>query len=254
MTPRSLTALLAVAFFSACSGAGIRDISAPAAGAQVKFFNFGVNAPGVNFYANDAKLTAITSATGAESTIGTIYGGVGNGGLYSQVVPGAYTLTGKIAAATDKDLVVASAASPLADGKFYSMYMSGFYNTTAKTSESFLLEDVLPAQDFTVAYVRFVNAIANSSPMTLYARNTTTSVEVAVGAAVAYKGGGAFVSLPNGVYDLNARVTGSATNVIARAGVSFVAGRIYTIGARGDITVVSTTATNRPILDNTTNR
>ena len=254
MTPRFIPALLAVAVFSACSGAGIRDISAPAAGAQVKFFNFGVNAPGVNFYGNDAKLTAITSSTGTEATTGTVYGGVGNGGLYSEVVPGAYTLTGKIAAATDKDLVVASAASTLADGKFYSMYMSGFYNTTTKTSESFLLEDVLPAQDFNAANVRFVNAISNSSPMTLYAKNTTTSVEVAVGALVAYKGGGAFVSLPNGVYDLSTRVAGSATNVITRAGVSFVAGRVYTIGARGDITVVSTTATNRPTLDNTTNR
>ena len=254
MTPRFIPALLAVALFSACSGAGIRDISAPAAGAQVKFFNFGVNAPGVNFYGNDAKLTAITSSTGTEATTGTVYGGVGNGGLYSEVVPGAYTLTGKIAAATDKDLVVASTASTLADGKFYSMYMSGFYNTTAKTSESFLLADALPAQDFNVAYVRFVNAISNSNPMTLYAKNTTTSVEVAVGDIVSYKGGGAFVSLPNGVYDLSTRVAGSATNVITRAGVSFVAGRVYTIGARGDITVVSTTATNRPTLDNTANR
>ena len=41
---------------------------------------------------------------------------------------------------------------------------------------------------------------------------------------------------------------------VTRTGVSFLGGRIYTIGARGDITVTSTTATNRPILDNTANR
>jgi hypothetical protein len=36
--------------------------------------------------------------------------------------------------------------------------------------------------------------------------------------------------------------------------VSFNGGKVYTIGARGDITVVSTTATNRPFLDNTANQ
>jgi hypothetical protein len=35
--------------------------------------------------------------------------------------------------------------------------------------------------------------------------------------------------------------------------VTFIGGHIYTVGARGDITITSTTATNRPFLDNTTN-
>src|SRR5439155_7466238 len=108
--------------------------------------------------------------------------------------------------------------------------------------------------DFSASSVRFVNAISNSSPMTLYAKNTTTGVEVAVGSVVAYKAAGAFTPLPGAVYDLSTRVAGSATNVITRTGVSFSAGRVYTVGARGDITVTSTTATNRPILDNTANR
>ena len=75
-----------------------------------------------------------------------------------------------------------------------------------------------------------------------------------IGGAVAYKSGGAFTPLPNGVYDLATRTAGSATNAIVRTAVSFVAGRVYTIGARGDMTVTSTTATNRPFLDNTANR
>ena len=90
--------------------------------------------------------------------------------------------------------------------------------------------------------------------MTLYAKNTATAVEVPVGAAVAYKGAGAFTSLPNGVYDLSTRLAGSATNAIVRTAVSFSSGKVYTIGARGDMTVTSTTATNRPFLDNTANR
>ena len=254
----SQAALLSAALLASCSFEknAVQDITGPLpGGASVRFFNFGVNAPGVNFYANTQKMTAITSATGVESTTGIIYGGNSAGGDYSAIVPGQYTLTGKIAATTDKDLAIATAATTLADAKYYSYFMSGFYDATAKSSDAFVVEDpwVAPT-DFTVASVRFVNAISNSSPMTLYAKNTTTGTETALGAAVAYKGAGAFTSLPAGVYDLSTRVTGSATNVITRTAVSFSGGHAYTVGARGDMTVVSTTATNRPFLDNTANR
>ena len=118
-----------------------------------------------------------------------------------------------------------------------------------------VVEDVLPkAFDYTQAYVRFVNASANSSPMTMYAKNQTTTTETAVGGLIAYTGAGDFTALPAAVYDLNTRVSGSSTNAITRSGVSFVAGKYYTITARGDMTIVSTTATNRPFLDNTANR
>jgi len=53
------------------------------------------NAPGVNFYANSTKITAISSVTGAESTTGTAYGGAANGGLYSAIAPGSYTFARK---------------------------------------------------------------------------------------------------------------------------------------------------------------
>jgi hypothetical protein len=254
---KSLAVLLcaAAAMLSSCGEDAVQDITAPLTGARVKFFNFGVNAPGVHFYANDAKMTAITSATGVESTLGTAYGGVGSGGFYSSITPGQYTFFGKIAATIDKDLAISTVPATIDEGKNYSVYLSGFYNTAAKTVEGFIVEDPFPEQiDYSVAYVRFVNAISNSSPMTLFARNTTTTTEVAVGASVAYKSAGAFTAVPNGVYDLNTRTAGSATNAIGRTGVSFVAGRVYTIASRGDMTVVSTTATNRPFLDNTLNR
>jgi hypothetical protein len=253
----TIAALLCAGLLSACGEAPVRDISGPPpAASRIRFFNFGVNAPGVNFYAGATKMTAITSATpGTESTTGIVYGGVGAGGAYSAIAPGDYALTGKIAAATDKDLVISSVTATIADGKYYSFYMSGFYNTTTKTVEGFVVEDpVVAPTDFTVATVRFVNAISNSSPMTLYAKNTVTGVEVAVGGDVAYKGAGAFTPLATAVYDLSTRLTGSTTNAIVRTGVSFLGGRVYTIGARGDITIVSTTATNRPVLDNSANR
>ena len=252
---RALVALLCAVVLASCDKNAVQEITGPLPTSRIKFFHFGVNAPGVNFYANTTKMTATTSATGVESTTGVVYGGVGSGGLYSAIAPGPYTLSGKIAATVDKDLAIASVNATIADGKAYSLYLSGFYNTTTKTVEGFVVEDDFPATiDFSQATVRFVNAISNANPMTLYAKNTLTGTEVPVGAAVAYKAGGAFVTLPNGTYDLNARYTGGTANVITLAAVSFSSGRVYTVGARGDITVTSTTAATRPILTNTTNR
>ena len=179
------------------------------------------------------------------------------GGAYSVIAPGQYTLTGRIAAATDKDLPIATVARTIEDGKFYSYYMSGIYNTTTKTSDAFVVEDplVLPP-NFGAATVRLVHAISNANPMTLYARDTVTRIEVAVGGEVAYKGAGTFTTIPAGVYDLSTRYTGTATNVLTRPAVVFAGGRVYTITARGDITVAPTTtcvAANRTCLDFTAN-
>ncbi|MEO8193130.1 MAG: DUF4397 domain-containing protein [Gemmatimonadales bacterium] len=249
----SLAPLLCAAVLSACEKNAVQELTEAAPVSRIRFFNFGVNAPGVNFYANDTKMTAITSGTGVESTTGTIYGGVGAGGFYSGITPGDYTVRGRIAAATDKDLAISNVPVSISDGKFYSFYQSGFYNTTTKTVDGFVVEDPVPALDLTVAYVRFVNAISNSSPMAMSAKNSA-GVVTPIGGAVAYKAAGAFTAVPNGVYDLTTRVTGAATDAISRTAVSLSAGRVYTISARGDMTVTSTTATNRPFLDNTTNR
>ncbi len=253
---RILAALLCAALLASCEKNAVQVLpTAAIPGGRVKFFNFGVNAPGVNFYAGNTKMTAILSGTGQEATTGVAYGGAGNGGVYLAITPGAYTLTGRIAATTDKDLPIATLDTTIADGKYYSFYMSGFYNTTAKTVDAFMLEDpVVPPTDYSVAYVRFVHAMSNANPMTLYGRHTVTGDTVTVGGAVAYKGAGAFTAIPSGVYDLFTRYTDSTTNKISRTGVSFLGGRVYTVGARGDITITSTTATNRPILDNTANR
>jgi hypothetical protein len=246
--------LLITALYS-CEKNAVQDITGDAPQARIKFFNFGLGTPGVNFYANDVKMTAISSTSGTESVLGVVYGGVGAGGLYSSIKPGQYVFSGKIAALVDKDLGISSITSTIAAQKDYSFYLSGIYNTTSKTVDGFVVEDAFPATlDTGRAYVRFVNAIFNSSAMTLYAVNTnTTAAEVAVGAAVAYKAGGAFVALPNGVYNLNVRTTGSATNLITRAAVSFSKGRIYTIGARGDLSPTAVTA-NKPAIDKTLNR
>ncbi|HEU4879977.1 MAG TPA: hypothetical protein VFT21_11020, partial [Gemmatimonadaceae bacterium] len=91
----SVAVLLCAAALTACEKNAVQDITGTVPASSVRFFNFGVNAPSVNFYANDRKMTAITSATGAESTLGTAYGSVGSGGFYSGIEPGQYTFTGK---------------------------------------------------------------------------------------------------------------------------------------------------------------
>lgn len=251
-TRKSILMLLCVAALaSACDKNAVQDITEPSPGeARIKFFNFGVSSPMVNFYANDKKMTAITSATGLESTTGVAYGSAGSGGLYMAIEPGQYTLSGKIAAATDKDVAVSGVSMTLDAGKYYSFYQSGAYNTATKKADAFVVEDpFVPKFDYATAYVRFVNAIYNANPMTLYVKNTTTLAEVAAGSAVAYKAAGAFVAVPNGVYDLGTRYAGVTTNALSRTAVSFSAGRVYTITARGDITVATT-----QLLDNNTNR
>ena len=249
----SFGALVCAAALSACvetNKDAMQDITAPAPSAKIKFFNYAVGGPNVNFYANTTKMTAISSATGIESTLGIAYGATAAGGLYAGLEPGPYTLSGKISATTDKDLSIASLPTTLEAGKAYSYYLSGLYNTTGKSSESFIVEDPIPAVNYEMASVRFVNAVSNSSPMILYAKSTVTGVETAIGGSVGYKSAGTFVAVPGAVYDLSLRAPGSSTNLVTLAGASFSAGRVYTVGVRGQM---NATGTNAPTLTTSIN-
>jgi len=190
---------------------------------------------------------------GKESTNGTAYGGGANGGgLYSSVAPGNYTLSGRITTTANNGVAISSTPATIDDGKFYSYFLSGIYNATTKQVDAFLVEDPIPAPDYTKAYVRFVNAISNSTPMGLYAHNQTDKTDWAFGGALAYKTAGTFFAIPPGIYDLSARTSATSADIITRTGVSFGAGRVYTITAYGDIT--ATKGATVPALDNTTNR
>ena len=250
---RSLLLLFSAALVTgACEENAWQDIAAPLpeTRALVKFFNFGVGSPAVNFYAGDRKMTAIGSATGTESNLGVNYGAAGAGGAYIAIDPGQHTLSGRIAGATDKDLPISSVSANLQAGKSYSFYQSGIYDSGAKTVDAFVIEDKFPATfDWSTAYVRFVNAISNSQPMTLTLRDRELGTEIVIGGEVAYKAGSEFVKVPEGSYDLFTRTAGSTTNVLTRTGVTFLNGRTYTITARGSMTLASSR-----FLDNTLNR
>lgn len=254
--------ILLSALISSCKKDGINEIETTTTdgGGQIKFFNFGVNSPSLNFYANNGKVSAIVSAIGTEATTGLAYGSVFPATNYSLLAAGAYTFKGSVPAlaATDPNVTVATLPGSIDAGKFYSLYTCGFYNTTAKTTDAFLIEDKIPADNAASANVRFVNTISNAtSGFDLVVKNTTTLAELVVARNVAYKTGSEFSLVPNGVYEVYARYPNGTVNIITRNGtsvVSFIAGRTYTISSRGDMTVTGATATNRPFLDNTSNR
>lgn len=250
-----LSALACAAILSACGKDAVREITGPVAGTQVKFFNFSTGSPGVNFWANTTKMTAIGTASGTESPLGTGYGAAANGGMYSAITPGQYDLSAQLSDTAQRNVAIAHISTTLANGKSYSYYLSGPYSSATKTSDAFIIEDPIPARDYSVAYVRFVNAISNANPMALYAVNVDTSKhmpEVPLGGVVPYKSAGTFTSIPAGTYNLSTRYPGSGTSVITRSSVPFTEGHAYTITARGDIN--ATSGTNKPALDNTMNQ
>ena len=260
--PNPIAVLMGAALLASCSifdETAVQDITGPApVDSRIKFFNFGVNSPGVNFYADDVKMTAISNsrctapvpadtaacrAAGIESTTGIVYAGQSAGGLYSAIAPGPHTFTGRIAAATDNGLAISTLPATVENGKYYSLYQSGIYNTTTKTVDAFIIEDALPTGpiDFTKAQVRFVNAISNGTgDLNLFATNTVTTTETAVGGATAYKAAGAWVALDEGIYNIRVAYTGAGTSLITRNTLNLSGGRAYTITARGSTATAST--------------
>jgi hypothetical protein len=230
----------------------VQDISAPVPDntARLLFFNFGVGAPAVNFYANDTKMTAILTATGQEATTGVNYGGVGAGGPYTAIPAAPIHVQRPHCSSRGQGPADFQRAGQRSGRQAYSFYQSGIYDPVTKQVEGFIVEDPFIANfDYSVAYVRFVHAISNADPMTLLITNTVEGGESAVGGEVAYQSAGAYTPVPPGLYNLATRYAGQATNAVTRTNVTFSPGRVYTITARGDIHVSATV-----LLDNSLNR
>lgn len=268
------TALSAVAL-AACGSDAVQEFTAPVPSATVRFFNFAADAPSVHFYADDRKMTATTSAScqaaqdppvtatdttcleiGIQSVNGIAYGSVGANGQYTGIEPGQYTITGRPMTASGSGAPISTLPVTIEEGKRYSVYQSGIYDATAKAADAFVVEDDVPATiDWTTTRVRFVNAIGNSEPLHVLAVDAEDDTNVfPIAGDVAYQSASAFVEIPPGRYELHARVGGSTTDAIVRTGVLFEPGRAYTVAARGDMTVISTDAADRPMLDYTSHR
>jgi hypothetical protein len=248
---RALAALLSVAALAACEKNAVQDIAAPATGAFVRFQNFGVNVPGVNFYANDQKLTAISATgctppvdarcttTGIESTTGVAYRALGSGGNYAQLAPAQYTLSSRIAAATDNGLPVSSITTALADGKFYSYFVSGIYNTTTKKADAFIVEDLLPTSfDYTKAYIRIVNASSNAPTISATTKLQGSTEVVTVATNLAYRAASPIVTVAPGLTDITVTI-GTTSTTFTNQSVS--GGHVFTLVLSGDATATGAT-------------
>ena len=194
--------------------------------------------------------------TGAESTTGTAYGARATAGCTSSIAPGQYTLAGKIAAATDKDLAVANVTSTLADGKYYSFYIERLYDATAKKVDAFVVEDPIPDDDRLHAGVcalrqRDLELAADDAVREEHA----TRRDVAIGASCAYKAAGTFTAVPGGVYDLSLhgmRGSNTVVTLARRFRSSPGASTRSHCAGRHDRHVYH--RGNKPALDNTANR
>src|SRR2546430_3856390 len=106
---RTAAVLLTAAALAACEKNSVQQLPVePLLDARIKFFNFGVNAPGVNFYADETKMTAIQSGTGVELNTGVAYGGVGNGGGHSPTPAGQFPMDGRPTRGASQNLPTAT--------------------------------------------------------------------------------------------------------------------------------------------------
>ncbi len=252
-----IAGLFSIIALVSCEKNAVQELPTVSLGAQVKFFNFSPSSPSVNFFANTAKISGTLTATGIVSTNGVNYGSVFPASNYASIAAGSYAFKGQIpeTATADANLAISNLQTTIAIGKKYSFYTSGIYNSTTKTTDAFIIEDVIPAADTSSAYVRIVNTISNTgiSGFDLKAVNTTTLATVVIADPIAYKSASAFVKVPNGIYNLTAISANTSTSyTITRAAVSFTKGFVYTISTKGDATLF--TGTNVIAFDLTTNR
>ena len=255
-----------VLLFSSCEKNAVQDITTPYSGAQFKYYNFAINGPTVNFYANNIKTTATLTTGAVESAAGVNFGGLvplrgyslapaGNV-KFSSLTPS--TMVVNNALGQGPNIQTSTVTKDVVDGRFYSYYTSGIYDYTAKTSDAFIIEDVLPAPDTSIAYIRLVNPGHNTTALSLELTQTITSTVPGVPpivtvttpiTGVVYKTASQYIAVKQGSYALRLLDSPSGRSV-SRAATSFLKGRLYTFTLRGNLI----TGTPAPFLDFTENR
>ena len=147
--------LCAVALIAtACDENAIPELTEPVAedSTFVKFFLNSDDAPAVNFYFDDKKVSAVSSSTDDEVK-GNAYGSVFPSNAYALISAAAVNINAK-------DLegnTIATMSFTFENDKHYSAYLLG----NEGSYEIFVLEDPLPVADNVKIYWRFVNTMTN---------------------------------------------------------------------------------------------
>lgn len=240
-----------VVMFSSCEKNAVTDITVPYSGAQFKYYNFAINGPTVNFYANNIKTTATLTATGVESPAGVNYGGLvplrgyslaPTGSVkFSSLTPSTMVLNAPLG--QGPNIETSSVTKDVVDGKNYSYYTSGIYDYATKKSDAFIIEDVLPAPDTSMAYIRLVNPGHNTTALSLELTQTFTSTTPGLPplvvvttpiTGIVYKTASPYLAVTQGAYSLRL-IDPASGKIVTRAATSFIKGRLYTFTLRGNL-------------------
>lgn len=151
---KSLILLMAILPFVACTKNAIPELTedVPPDATFVKFFFHVEDAPGLNFYLGDQKVSAENSST-SDQEQGSGYGDVYPSNAYAIVPSGNFEVKAKELSGN----TIASAEANFMPSTHYSVYLVG----TTENYDVFVMEDQLPPDDRVKIYWRFVNTMAN---------------------------------------------------------------------------------------------
>jgi len=203
--------------FNACEENAIPVITEPVAedATFVKFFFQVEDAPDVNIYFDDQKVSAVGS-TSEDEEQGKSYGSVYPSNAYALIPSGDFSVNARD---LDGNVITSTSASFDAD-KNYSTYLVG----TTESYEIFVMEDQLPALDNVKIYWRFVNTMANmpfsvdvfAIKKEVPATDDSPAQEVQIislGEALAFKEAGEYKELDPGNYTFKVFESGSEYDV-----------------------------------------
>jgi len=195
-----LLAAASVAGVSSCSKS-----SSPSTNAQVMFVNSCIGATATSLTVNG---TSLSNATSVAYLKNSGYQSVASGSVvFNAVLNG----TGSLGTTTQA----------LTAGDNYSIFVGG----SVLADSLFFIPDNLPKPTATFAYVRFVNASADTSARTM----TATVGTNVVGTNIAYATGSSFVQVSPGTYNVLALNTSNPSSAVTAPNTQFSGGKIYTI-------------------------
>lgn len=229
--------------FNACDENAIPEVTenVPDGGTYGKFFFHVQNAPEVNFYFDEKKVSSVASST-SDEVKGNAYGSVFPSNAYALISSGTFNVS-------VRDLegnTVAATSLTFAADSHYSVYLGG----TEENYEIFTIEDDLPEANYEKIYWRFVNSMANM-PFAVDAYAVRAAVPatentpaepveiVTLGTGIAFKQAGDYKELKPGKY--NYRIFESGTDYDVETSTPYIQntitlgslGRVYSTQIRG---------------------
>lgn len=127
--------------------------------------------------------------------------------------------------AMTKANVLPSDSVNLGPNKFYSL----FAINVADSLEYLFAEDVFPAKDTTLAYVRLMHLSPDAPAVDI----TASSSSFRTDAPLAFKQSTGFLPIPQGTYQFNVRTAGTQFNILQTQAITLTKGKVYTVFVHG---------------------